>query len=73
MAAKTEGARGWEELRARFCSNSFAMYVSGKLPTYPSPNLTLTLTSRFGQNVRFGEGWVGSFPETYIDPKIERL
>ena len=24
-----------------------SMYVSGKLPTYPSPNLTLTLTSCF--------------------------
>ena len=45
------------------------MYVSGKLPTYPSPNLTLILSSRFGQNVRLGEGWVGNFPETYIDPK----
>ena len=30
--------------------------VSGKLPTYLSPNLTLALTSFFGQNVRFGEG-----------------
>ena len=45
-----------------------SMYVSGKLSTYPSPNLTLTLTSRFGQNARFGEGKVGSFPETYIEP-----
>ena len=46
------------------------MYASGKLPTYPSPNLTLTLTSLFGQNVRlFGEGKVDSFPETYIDLK----
>ena len=32
-----------------------SVYVSEKLPTYPSPNLTLTLTSRFEQNVRFGE------------------
>ena len=31
-------------------------YVSGKLTTYPSPNLTLTLTSHFGQNVGLGEG-----------------
>ena len=31
-------------------------FVSRKLPAYPSPNLTLTLTSRFGQNVSFGEG-----------------
>ena len=31
-------------------------YVSGKLPTYPSPNPTLTLTSHLGQNVGLGEG-----------------
>ena len=36
---------------------------------YPSLNLTLTLTSRLGQNVRFGKGKVGSFLETYIDPQ----
>ena len=41
--------------------------VSGKLPTYPSPNPTLILTSHFGQNVGLGEGWVGSFPETLND------
>ena len=33
-----------------------SIFVSGKLPTYPSPNLTLPLTSHFGQNVRFGTG-----------------
>ena len=33
-----------------------SMYVSEKLPNHPSPNLTLTLTSHFGQSVRFGEG-----------------
>ena len=37
----------------------------GKLPTYPSPKPTLTLTSHLGQNVGLGEGQVGSFPETY--------
>ena len=31
-------------------------YVSGKLPTYPSPKPTLTLTSHLGQNVGLGEG-----------------
>ena len=30
--------------------------VSGKLPTYPFPKLTLTLTSHLGQNVGLGEG-----------------
>ena len=34
------------------------LYVSGKLPNYPSPKPTLKL----------GEGWVDSFPETYNDP-----
>ena len=33
-----------------------SLYVSGKLPTYPSPKPTLTLTSHFGQNVGLGEG-----------------
>ena len=42
--------------------------VSGKLPTYPFPKSTLTLTSHLGQNVGLGEGYVGSLPETYIDP-----
>ena len=30
----------------------------------PKPNIN---TSRFGQNFRFGEGYVRSLPETYID------
>ena len=29
---------------------------SGKLPTYPFPKLTLTLTSHLGQNVSLGKG-----------------
>ena len=40
-------------------------YVSWKLPTYPSPKPTLTLTSHLGQNVGSREGRVGSFPKTY--------
>ena len=31
-------------------------YVFGKLPTYPLPKPTLTLTSHFGQNVGVGTG-----------------
>ena len=38
--------------------------VNGKLPTYPSPKPTLTLTSHMGKNDGSGEGLVGSFPET---------
>ena len=30
--------------------------VSGKLPTYPSPNSMLTFASHLGQNVVLGEG-----------------
>ena len=41
---------------------------AGNVVTYPSPNLTLTLNTLPGQNVMFGEGQVGTFPETYIDP-----
>ena len=44
-------------------------YISKKLPTYPSPKPTLTLTSHLGRNVCAGEGYVGSFPEAYNDPK----
>ena len=33
-----------------------SIYVSGKLPTYPSPKSTLTLTSHLGQNVGLGKG-----------------
>ena len=36
------------------------MYVSVKLPTHPSPNLTFCQKREVSVNVRFGEGWVGS-------------
>ena len=34
----------------------WSIKVSGKLPTYPSPKSTLTLTSHLGQNIGLGEG-----------------
>ena len=34
----------------------WSLYLSGQLPTYPSPKPTLTLTSHLGQNVGLGEG-----------------
>ena len=43
-----------------------SLYVSRKLPTYPSPKPTLTLTSHLGQNVGLEEGKVGSFREIHI-------
>ena len=33
-----------------------SLYSSGKLPTYPSPKPTLTLTSHLWPNVDLGEG-----------------
>ena len=45
-----------------------SMYVSEKLPTYPSPNRTFCPNREVSFNVMFGQGQVGSFPETYIDP-----
>ena len=33
-----------------------SFYISGKLPTYPSPKPTLTLSSYLEQNVGLGEG-----------------
>ena len=51
LAASTLPPKSWglmDELEAD--------QVSGKLPTYSSPKLTLTLTSHLGQNVGLGEG-----------------
>ena len=42
----------------------------GKLPTYPFPNLTFCPKREVSVTVRFGEGKVGSFPETYIGPNV---
>ena len=33
-----------------------SIQISGKLPTYPSPKPSLSLTSHLGQNVGLGEG-----------------
>ena len=37
-------------------ANPGSLYVSGKLPTYPSPKPTLTLSFHLEQNVDLGEG-----------------
>ena len=39
-----------------FCITSFGDCTCPQVPTYPSPKLTLTLTSRVEQNVGLGEG-----------------
>ena len=50
-----------------------SFYFYEKLPTYPSPKLTLTRTSHLGQNIGLGEGWVVSFAETYNNAKLEGM
>ena len=50
------------------CITSFGDCTCPQLPTSSSPNLTLTLASHLGQNVVLGEGYVGSFLETYNEP-----
>ena len=48
-----------------------SLYVSGRLPTYPSPKPTFCPKGEESVNVGLGEGQVGSFPETYNDPHKE--
>ena len=47
----------------------WSLYVSGKLPAYPSPKPTFCPKWEVIVNVGLGEGRVGSFPETYYNPK----
>ena len=42
--------------------------VSGQPPTYPSPNPALTLNCYQLTFIELGEGWVGSCPDSDIDP-----
>jgi len=60
--AKVSGFRNPRRItlyRARHDTNLGSLYVSGKLPTYPSPKPTLTLTCHLGQNVGLREGGGG--------------
>ena len=52
------------------CTIIGLFYVSGKLPTYPSPKPTLTLSSYLEQNVGLGEGYMGSFKKCKMIPII---
>ena len=45
------------------------LYVSGKLPNYPSPKPTFWPKWEVSVYVGLGEEWVSSFPETYNDFK----
>ena len=49
-----------------------SLYVSGKLPTYSSLKPTFCPKWAVSVNVGLGEGYVGSFPETYNDPQNVR-
>ena len=58
---------GGYDLKVR---NFESFNVSGKLPTYPSPKLTLTLTSHLGQNVGLIRGGLdGQFPGNVMNWK----
>ena len=48
--------KGAEVMNSAQNSNQRSIYVSWKLPTYPSHKPTLTLTSHLGQNVGLGQG-----------------
>ena len=45
------------------------MYVSGKLPNYPSPNTYFSLWAK----CKVWGGVGGQFPVTYIDPHLSAL
>ena len=44
--------------------------VSGQLPTYPSPNSTTVNWQQVKVNVGLGEGQVGSYLDTDVDPGL---
>ena len=48
-------------------SSSHNIVANG--PTVSLPHSKFALTSHLGQNVGLGEGWLGSFPESYTDPR----
>ena len=48
------------------------MEDSGKPPTFPSPNLILTLTSSLGQNVGLGRGGWADLKSLYFRQHYQR-
>ena len=48
-------------------------YVSGKLPTYPSPKPTFCLKWEVSVNAGLGEGYVDSFQETLNEKEHDTL
>ena len=58
----------WIANSLNYCSLFGLLYVSGKLPTYPSPKPTFCPKWELSVIVGLGEGLVGSFLDTYNDP-----
>ena len=57
-----------------FSTKRGSLYVSGKLPTYPSLKPTFCPKWEVSINVGLGDGYVGSFPgKKYNHPKKEPL
>ena len=50
------GGGGGASIIKKIIEDFGLLHVSGKLPTYPSPKPTLSLTSHLGQNVDLEEG-----------------
>ena len=50
-----------------------SLYVSGKLPTYPSSKPTFCLKWEVSVNAGLGEGWVDSFQETLNEKEHDTL
>ena len=44
------------EFGQKYPEKTGSLYVSAKLPTYPSPKPALKLNSQLGQNVSLGKG-----------------
>ena len=61
-----ESLKKRKQCETRFCpenlETSGSIYVSEILLTYPSTNRTFCPNQEVSVNIRFGEGWVGSFP-----------
>ena len=44
--------------------------IASRVEYRSSVFIKTVFTSNLGQNVGFGEGWAGSFPERYNDPML---
>ena len=63
------GGRPSEIKRNRYCHSGNSYIISHFYVHFPRYLYKMRITSHSGQNVGLGEGSVGSFPETYNNPK----